>query len=37
VQMVRQADNGSVSRPSYDAEANQIFEMMMQHAIAGLL
>jgi hypothetical protein len=37
VQMVRQAAVGSVARPSYDAEANQIFEMMMQHAIAGLL
>jgi hypothetical protein len=37
VQMVRQAEMGGVARPSYDAEANQIFEMMMQHAIAGLL
>ena len=36
-QMVRQAAVGGVSRPSYDAEANEIFEMMMQHAIAGLL
>jgi hypothetical protein len=37
VQMVRQAEIGGVARPSYDGEANQIFEMMMQHAIAGLL
>jgi hypothetical protein len=37
VQMVRQAAVGGVSRPSYDDEANEIFEMMMQHAIAGLL
>jgi hypothetical protein len=37
VQMLRQAENGGVSRPSYDAEANEIFDKMMQHAIAGLL
>lgn len=37
VQMLRQAENGGLSRPSYDAEANEIFERMMQHAIAGLL
>jgi hypothetical protein len=36
VQMVRQAENGGIARPSYDAEANEIFERMMQHAIAGI-
>ena len=37
VQMLRQAENGGIARPSYDAEANEIFERMMQHAIAGIL
>jgi hypothetical protein len=34
---VRQAENGGIARPSYDAKANEIFERMMQHAIAGIL
>jgi hypothetical protein len=38
VQMVRQAAmDGGFSRMSYDEEANALFEMMMQHAIAGIL
>lgn len=37
-QMMRQATAaGGTVRPSYDAEANELFEMMMQHSLAGLL
>ena len=37
-QMLRQATvAGGRPRPSYDQEANELFDMMMQHTLAGLM
>lgn len=34
-QMLRQALNGGVSRPSYDPVANAMFEQVLQQKVAG--